>query len=73
MRKGFISISETEWQALEPNLPYCSGISVQRTTEHVIGTKLYRIIYFTYQVLQDVYQMGGFGALAKVAEGGPQR
>jgi hypothetical protein len=73
MRKGFISISEASWQALEPNLPQCSGITVQRTTPHVSGDKLYRIIYFTYQVLQDVFQMGGFGALSKTAEGGHQQ
>lgn len=69
MRKGFISITEVSWQALEPNLPSCAGITVQRTTEKVIGARLYRIIYFTYQVLADVHQLGYFGALAK-AEGG---
>lgn len=68
MRKGFISITETSWQALEPNLPSCGGITVQRTQAHQVGAKLYRIIYFTYQVLQDVYQLAGFGA--QIKEGG---
>jgi hypothetical protein len=70
MRKGFISITESSWQTLEPNLPSCNGITVERTLEHQVGTKLYRIIYFTYQVLQDVYQLGYFGALGKAEKEG---
>jgi hypothetical protein len=67
-RKGFISITETSWQALEPKLPKCSGIVVERTQEHHVGAKVYRIIFFTYQVLQDVWQLTGFGALGKVEQ-----
>ena len=68
MRKGFISITEASWQALAPNLPTCAGITVERTLEHRVGAKLYRIVYFTYQVLQDVYQLGYFGALGKAEQ-----
>jgi hypothetical protein len=69
-RKGFISITETAWQALEPHLPTCAGITVERTLAHQVGAKLYRIIYFTYRVLQDVYQLGYFGALGKAEQQG---
>jgi hypothetical protein len=62
MRKGFISIPEASWQALEASLP-CEGIQVERTLAHQVGAKLYRIICFSYQ-------LGGFSALAQAVKGG---
>jgi hypothetical protein len=62
-RKGFISIPETSWPALEASLPTCLGVKVERTLGHQVGAKLYRIICFSYQ-------LGGFAALAEAVKGG---